>query len=178
MFEHLQDQLRTLFSLKPSAKGPIFYFAYGSNLDWTEMKKRCPGAKTVQSGRLPQYRLDFTHDAAGFEGGVADVVPDPEWDVWGMIYELTKEDLKILDKYEDCPRAYYRFLTNIECSNSTMKNVWVYSVAEKHGFVAPADKYLQWIRKAAAELEFPEDYQIYLRSVPTQVDGKEREIGS
>ena len=168
LFSHLQEHIKSLLGLKWTEKGPIFYFAYGSNLDWTQMKKRCPGAKIVRPGRLPHYRLDFTRDEAGYEGGVADIVPEPDSDVWGLVYEITKSDLKKLDEFEAYPEAYYRFLTNIECTDKTMVNVWTYSVVNKQGFVRPADFYMKWIRKAAAELEFPEDYQLYLKSVPTQ----------
>ena len=51
------------------------YFAYGSNLDLLQMKRRCPLSKLISKGKLPDYRLTFNRYAEGWDGGVADVIP-------------------------------------------------------------------------------------------------------
>ena len=35
----------------------MFYFAYGSNMNWTQMQRRCPSSRFVCTARLPGYRL-------------------------------------------------------------------------------------------------------------------------
>jgi gamma-glutamylcyclotransferase len=41
------------------------YFAYGSNLDVEQMKRRCPESKVLVPGCLRGYRLDFTWRSSG-----------------------------------------------------------------------------------------------------------------
>ena len=70
------------------------YFAYGSNLDWAQMKHRCPSAKFVCRAKLPTHRLAFTIKDAERDCGVADVLPDQTKLAWGVVYELTDNELK------------------------------------------------------------------------------------
>jgi hypothetical protein len=79
----------------------MLYFAYGSNLDWAQMKQRCPLAKFVCRAKLPAHRLAFTLKSPRRDCGVADVLPDQAKDVWGVVYELLADELKDLDKDED-----------------------------------------------------------------------------
>ena len=79
----------------------MLYFAYGSNMDSTQMKQRCPLAKFVCRAKLPAHRLAFTLMSARRDCGVADVVPDQAKAVWGVVYELPDNELKNLDKDED-----------------------------------------------------------------------------
>lgn len=51
-----------------------FYFAYGSNLDWHQMKKRCPYARFRCVAKLPNHRLAFTRKSRTRGCGVSDVV--------------------------------------------------------------------------------------------------------
>ena len=37
-----------------------YYFAYGSNMSYEQMKERCPDSKYVGVARLNGYKLDFT----------------------------------------------------------------------------------------------------------------------
>jgi len=54
------------------------YFAYGSNLDGAQMRRRCPSARLVGAAILDGYRLGFAGQSAAWGGGVATVVRDRE----------------------------------------------------------------------------------------------------
>ena len=56
----------------------IKYFAYGSNLDLPQMKRRCPSSKLISKGTLPGYRLTFNRFSSGWGGGVADVIQEQD----------------------------------------------------------------------------------------------------
>lgn len=88
------------------------YFAYGSNLDQEQMRKRCPDSKLIGKSGLHGYRLDFTRFSKGWGGGVADIVPDDKLCVLGLLFMVSSEDLEILDKYEGHPFIYIRFEVN------------------------------------------------------------------
>src|SRR5438046_3310953 len=77
------------------------YFAYGSNMDWAQMKERCPFAKFVCRAKLPSHRLAFTLRSYSRRCGVADILRDETREVWGVVYELRESELKNLDKDED-----------------------------------------------------------------------------
>ena len=83
----------------------MLYFAYGSNMDWSQMKERCPCAKFVCRAKLPSHRLPFTLRSWRRRCGVADILRDETKDVWGVVYELPESELENLDKDEDFRRG-------------------------------------------------------------------------
>ena len=140
----------------------IKYFAYGSNLDLPQMKRRCPSSKLISKGSLSGYRLTFNTFSSGWGGGVADVIQDQGSKVWGLIFELSDTDLERLDRYEgyhkDETSLYERWKTVIDTPNGQVSDVWVYTVVEKQKFVKPTLEYLQIIKDAAVKWNFPKAY--------------------
>jgi gamma-glutamylcyclotransferase (GGCT)/AIG2-like uncharacterized protein YtfP len=78
----------------------IWYFAYGSNLDFVQMRARCPSAQFVCRGVLKDHVLAFNSRSAERNCGVADVVPQKGHDVWGAVYQIDQQDLTVLDDCE------------------------------------------------------------------------------
>ena len=152
----------------------IKYFAYGSNLDLPQMKRRCPSSKLISKGSLPGYRLVFNKYSSGWGGGVADVVQAKGFEVWGLVFEISDTDLKRLDRYEGCYKdqtsLYERWKAVINTPKGQISDVWVYTVVEKQKFVRPTPVYLQIIRDAAARWNFPQTYRraLELPSIRTQ----------
>lgn len=142
------------------------YFAYGSNMDLALMKQRCPASELIDIGKLIGYRLDFTHYSSGWESGVADIVSDNEYEVWGLVYQLSKSDLDSLDRHEGYPDIYNRFKTVIITRNNIKANVWVYSVVTKGNF-KPTKAYLDIIKTSASIYQFPSNYIEYLNKIKT-----------
>lgn len=78
----------------------MLYFAYGSNLDWPQIRERCPSARFVAVAKLKDHRLDFTRKSTIRGCGVADAVPDPGHAVWGVVYQIDERDIGSLDRSE------------------------------------------------------------------------------
>ena len=79
----------------------MLYFAYGSNLNWQQMKKeRCPGSKYVKPHILKGYKLIFSHRNPNNKYGHANIEKNKNFSVPGAIWSLTKEHEKTLDEYE------------------------------------------------------------------------------
>jgi gamma-glutamylcyclotransferase (GGCT)/AIG2-like uncharacterized protein YtfP len=78
----------------------VLYFAYGSNMDWYQLKQRCPSANFVGVAKLPGHRLAFTRRSVNRGCGVADAVLEAGGIVWGVVYEISALDVGILDKTE------------------------------------------------------------------------------
>jgi len=77
----------------------VFYFAYGSNMNWAQMRERCPSARFVAIV-LPDHRLAFTRRSVKRNCGVADAVWDSRAKLSGVVYELSDLDVGSLDKSE------------------------------------------------------------------------------
>jgi hypothetical protein len=82
--------------------GQTLYFAYGSNLSFDQMAKRCPGSRFVGRARLHNYQ--FQINERGYANVVQTNVPDEV--VEGLCYRLTESDEINLDHYEGVPVAY------------------------------------------------------------------------
>lgn len=83
----------------------MYYFAYGSNMNCEQMAYRCPGAVKVDNSMLWNYAL--------VERQFADIeYKEGSW-VNGVLWEITAEDLRSLDRYEGYPKFYTRHLADI-----------------------------------------------------------------
>ena len=79
----------------------MLYFAYGSNLNWYQMKKeRCKGSKFIQTYNLKGYKLIFSHRNQNNKFGYANIEKNKTFFTPGAIWNLTKDHEKILDEYE------------------------------------------------------------------------------
>ena len=74
------------------------YIAYGSNLNLEQMKRRCPDSRVIGTAMLENYELEFR--------GVATVVPKKGSAVPILVWEISPQDEKNLDKYEGVPLMY------------------------------------------------------------------------
>jgi hypothetical protein len=63
----------------------MFYFAYGSNMNWTQMRGRCPSARYVAIAVLRNHTLAFTRKSVKRGCGVADAVWSERQEMWGVV---------------------------------------------------------------------------------------------
>lgn len=84
------------------------YFAYGSNISMTQMKRRCPQARPMFKATLFNARMEFKK--------YANVVYEQKKRsfVKGVVYEVTKDCIKSLDIYEGYPKFYKKVKCIIE----------------------------------------------------------------
>lgn len=134
-------------------------------MNFTQMRKRCPGAKLLGAARLPGYRLGFTFFSPGFNCGTADILANPAGEVWGVLYSLSRGDLAALDAFEGHPEAYRRRRVTVDLEGAPLAGVLCYEVAEKAGFVKPSSAYLGVMLRAAASYGFPAGYRTELARI-------------
>jgi gamma-glutamylcyclotransferase (GGCT)/AIG2-like uncharacterized protein YtfP len=82
------------------------YFAYGSNLNITDMRARCLDARPGVPARLEGWRLTFR--------GVADIEPAEGRTVHGALWWLSPRDIRALDRYEGAPSNYRRQIIEVK----------------------------------------------------------------
>lgn len=142
----------------------VLYFAYGSNLDFAQMKQRCPSARFAGVAKLPGRRLAFTRWSKGRNGAVADAVPDPAAEVWGVVYEITAEDLLALDGYEGSApggsrNAYLRERCTVWLNSEDQRpvEVEVYFAVPQENPGLPSRDYRDQILRGARDWGLPPD---------------------
>lgn len=82
-----------------------FYLAYGSNLDFTQMRLRCPGSTYLGSGFL-KGELSFKGQSNNAHCTVDLNKKRKSFPVG--IFLITEQDLRNLDRYEGYPRYYHK----------------------------------------------------------------------
>ncbi|MCA9605570.1 MAG: gamma-glutamylcyclotransferase [Myxococcales bacterium] len=124
----------------------ILYFAYGSNLDADQMRRRCPTAALVGPARLTGRALAFAGHSGSWGGGVATVVAKDDAAVPGLLWRLSREDLAWLDRCEGYPWAYERKLWLVDTPEGR-RRAFVYFKPDAAPS-APAPAYVDQIHDA------------------------------
>lgn len=149
------------------------YFAYGSNMNFKQFRKRCPSARFVCIGRLNGYELAFTRYSKDKKSGVADIVEKMGGHVWGVVYQINELDLGRLDRYEGFQpgraRNAYRRVERMVFGGvdaSLPHTVFTYEVEEKNE-CQPSEEYKRLLVEGAKCWHLPEEYVSKLEALPT-----------
>ncbi|WP_415323942.1 gamma-glutamylcyclotransferase family protein [Candidatus Pelagibacter sp. Uisw_127] len=115
----------------------MLYFAYGSNLNYFQMKKRCKDSIFLKKINLNNFKLTFRskYRAADIESKKNSIVP-------GALFEISKIDEKKLDVYEDYPTLYKKYYFTYYG-----KKVMTYTMVKKSIFMFPTKKYLSIVNQ-------------------------------
>jgi gamma-glutamylcyclotransferase (GGCT)/AIG2-like uncharacterized protein YtfP len=133
-----------------------YYFSFGSNMDHEQMKKRTPFAEYVGVGHIPDYDLVFNRKGSYRPGGVASVVPKNGMNAYGVVWAISLDELKEMDKIED-PQAYERIQKTVVKEDGTEMVCHVY-VAFPQGDMEADQPYLELIIKAAESAGLPKTW--------------------
>lgn len=132
----------------------IRYFAYGSNMDPRVMQRTVPQARAVGPARLEGFRLEFNVYSDRWEGGAANLEPDEDAHVWGVVWEVGEDDLEKLDTFVGHPTYYRREGVSVRTGEEEVDCV-TYRVAHQQGYVRPTPQYLARIRGAIRQQGLP-----------------------
>jgi len=151
----------------------LYYFAYGSNMSTQRMKERLVGYQSRSLGLLHNYELVFNkinHHVKG--AGYANIKPVKGKVVEGIVYEIDKAGIEILDGFEGYPVKYTRKLLPIR--NSSNKNgikahVYIAQPEETSENLMPETIYLQYLLDAKDLLS--EAYFYQLESLNSKIKG-------
>ena len=126
----------------------MLYFAYGSNLNLFQMKRRCKDSVFLKKYELKGYRLNFRskYRAADIERSKNSLVP-------GALFEISKSDEKKLDVYEDYPILYKKlYFTYYN------KTVMTYIMVNKTEFRYPTERYLNVVKRGYKDCKLDTKY--------------------
>jgi gamma-glutamylcyclotransferase (GGCT)/AIG2-like uncharacterized protein YtfP len=126
----------------------MLYFAYGSNLNHFQMKRRCKNSIFLKKINLSNFRLTFRSKYRA-----ADIEPKKNSTVPGALFEISKSDEKKLDTYEDFPILYKKYYFTYYG-----KKVMTYSMNKKTPFRYPTERYLNVVKKGYKDCNLKIEY--------------------
>ncbi len=126
----------------------MLYFAYGSNLNHFQMKRRCKDSLFLKKYDLKGYRLNFRSKYRA-----ADIEPHKNSIVTGALFEISKSDEKKLDLYEDFPILYIK-----KYFSYYNKRVMTYIMPNKTQFRYPTTRYLNVIKQGYKDCKLDRKY--------------------
>ena len=118
---------------------------------------RCPDSTFLKIGCRKGWKLVFDGYSADRKGAVVNALPSENDILWGALYEISGEDLKLLDTFEDYPNSYQREKVAIQCSDNIKVFAHFYfRKSQKAG--NPSKEYLDIVLQGAKECGLPEEY--------------------
>ena len=126
----------------------MLYFAYGSNLNHFQMKRRCKDSKFIKKISLNNFSLTFRskYRAADIEHKKNSKVP-------GGLFEISKSDEKKLDIYEDYPILHKKFYFS-----HYNKKIMTYTMMKKSKFRYPTERYLNVVKQGYRDCKLDNKY--------------------
>ena len=128
----------------------MLYFAYGSNLNHFQMKRRCKDSIFLKKMNLKNFRLTFRSKYRA-----ADIEPKKNSIVQGGLFDISKSDEKKLDIYEDFPNLYKKFYFLYYG-----KKVMTYTMVDKTEFRFPTERYLNVVKQGYKDCNLEKSYLI------------------
>jgi cation transport regulator ChaC len=146
----------------------VWYFAYGANMHdraFRERRRMRPVEQRI--GRIRGYRLRFNLEGRPRgRSAPANLCPDAEAEVWGVLYKLTRRDLLRLDSTEGVPgRAYRPQWFVAEDNDGRAISAVAYIARGKETDGNPSLRYLTLLREGARANGLPGHWLQFLDNV-------------
>jgi len=136
----------------------VYCFAYGSNLDISQMKQRVGDPLSSERAYAKGYKRVFNVWSEENWGGWAANLEKTDMSsdkVYGVVYLITKEQLdELTDKYERIPPS----TVSVKLENGQVKNdVYTYIWSKKEPSHKPSKEYSSTIIKGLTQHGYSQD---------------------
>ncbi|MDG1139559.1 MAG: gamma-glutamylcyclotransferase [Opitutales bacterium] len=131
------------------------YFAYGSNMNFSQMERRCPNARILCKAFLPDWK--YFINSSGYAG----IEQSQGALVYGGLWALQSQHWKKLDLYEAVEQGFYKKIriqvfTEIE-SRAKGSTAWVY-LSNDYQYGTPSEEYQAMVIQGAQDLDLLPGY--------------------
>ncbi len=146
----------------------VWYFAYGANMhDSAFRERRGMRPDEWRAGRITGYRMRFNLEGRPKgKAAPANICPDREAEVWGVLYRISRRELVRLNASEGIPGWRYRplWLAAEDIDGNRLTTLtYIADGKEKDG--KPSLRYITLLRKGARAHGLPEDWIAFLERV-------------
>lgn len=137
----------------------IRYFAYGSNLLTPRLTARCPSARVFGRAVAEGYRFEFSKVSHRDGSAKATLRADGNAATQGVVFELDRAELAILDHFEGVGLGYERkdnAIVRLENGGEVATSTYI--ATDPREGLRPFDWYLALILAGAAEHALHRDH--------------------
>ena len=142
----------------------MYYFAYGSNMNWQQMQRRCPSSQFVCVGRLADYRFAIARHSQLRGCGTANIIAEKGSEVWGVVYDVSDRDLILLDRFEDGYRREPMVIHPFNNGNQPLKSL-VYIAPREDAPPPPNGEYQRLLLEGTLYWHLPDTYRLMLEQI-------------
>lgn len=150
----------------------LYYFAYGSNMNASQMHERCYAPKVIAIARLANHRVGFFGYSRVWDGAQETVVSAPGHDVWGVVYETSNADMEKLDACQDVRMdgtgSYFHYPARVLGVDGLTYTVLFYKKDILGEPKKPSKPYLDLIIAGTEEKQLPAEYIEKLRAIESK----------
>lgn len=133
-----QPQLRHARSRRRREIHASDTIAYGSNMDFSQMRRRCPDAELVGAGIVKNYELLFKGSGSG---SYATIEKKARAKVPVLVWRISALDEEALDRYEGFPTFYYKTQLSVMMQDGAEITGMVYIMHEDRALGFPSRRY-------------------------------------
>lgn len=132
----------------------MYYFAYGSNMSLDHMRRLC-GWHCQLLGRatLPEFEIGLD------KRGYANIKANPKELVYGVLFEIDEDGIKLLDGFEGYPDIFDRAEVEVFDENKVVYKAQVYwEPKEELDGTEPKQEYFRRVIAAAHDNKLPQEW--------------------
>lgn len=136
------------------------YFAYGSNMSTPRLRARAPSARAMGIARLSAHVLRW-HKIGQDGSGKCDVVPTGRGEdaVWGVLFALSRDDKRALDRAEGLGVGYQEKMVRVETEAGPRDaSTYCAKPGQTNPALRPKAEYKAHVRRGAREHGLPAAY--------------------
>jgi len=127
----------------------------------SQMSERCQGSKFLRRVYLENAKFIYDGKSIAWDNeAVANIISSEGDVVWGGLFEINDDHLRILDtRYEGFPKSYGRGMVGVKDDEGNIYEAWAYfRVGQKRG--NPSSGYRDTILKgaSASDCNLPKNY--------------------
>ena len=156
------------FDLPGRPTDTVWDFAYGANMNDSAFRGR-RGMRPLEwrPGRVPGYRLRFNLEGRPKgKAAPANIFPDVNGELWGVLYRITRAGLVRLDASEGVPGRRYRHLwLEAEDIDGQPLTAVTYVADGLEADGNPSLRYISLLREGARAHGLPEQWLRFLDEV-------------
>ncbi|HMA65594.1 MAG TPA: gamma-glutamylcyclotransferase family protein [Chitinispirillaceae bacterium] len=147
-------------------------FAYGSDMDFNQIKSRCSKPSIVTIGYLPDYELAFFGYTPVWDGAMETFVMCKGKTLWGVLYEIPFHDCDDLDYWYDArfdgTGNYFHFPCTIYDVSGNPYYAYLYKKDINGIPQKPSTPYRDMIVNAASFHKLPPYYICHLENIDSK----------
>lgn len=125
----------------------ITYFSFGHNTNLKELQKRIPDAQLLGAAELHGYRFVMKN--------FADIVPDKDSLVHGVLWGLPADELDQLDWDEAYGKHYKHKIVTVEYHDKKVKALTYVMLTNYKSDNPPSVNYINWISQGYRDNRIP-----------------------